>query len=144
MDSLSPEQRSRLMARIRSKNTAPEQAVRGGLRRSSLRFRGHESSLPGTPDFVLPESRVALFVHGCFWHQHGGCASAYTPKTRRAFWKAKFDANRRRDRRTRAALTRLGWRVGVLWECQLQNPRSVDQALARKLRRLDPDAFVKV
>ena len=118
---VSPE-RSRNMAAIRGKNTAPELAVRRILHAMGLRFRLHRKDLPGRPDIVLPRHRTVVFVHGCFWHRHEGCSYTTTPKTRQEFWQAKFDGNVARDRRNQADLVQLSWRVLVVWECELRKP----------------------
>jgi DNA mismatch endonuclease (patch repair protein) len=129
MDRLSPFQRSRLMAAIRGKDTKPELVVRRMVHRMGYRFRLHLKSLPGTPDLVFPRRRLAIFIHGCFWHRHQGCARSTTPKSRAEFWQAKFDANIARDHRDMAALDALGWRVAVLWECQTKDVLSLEQQL---------------
>lgn len=115
--------RSRMMAGIRGANTAPERRVRSFLHRAGLRFRVHGRRLPGRPDVVLGRWRTVVLVHGCFWHRHAGCRFAYTPKTNREFWRAKFDENLGRDRRNIAALRKLGWRVIVIWECEIDEHR---------------------
>lgn len=139
MDHLSPEARSRLMASIRGRDTKPERAVqallRGVLRGSGLRVRAHMGSLPGRPDFAVPAARVAIFVHGCFWHRHQGCRLCSTPSTRRRVWQAKFTANVRRDHRATRALRALGWRVVVVWECRLRHPERVRRRLERAFAR---------
>ena len=108
------------MSRIRSRDTAPELRLRSLLHRVGLRFRLHHPGLPGRPDIVLPRYRTVVFVHGCFWHRHLGCSGATTPSSNAEFWQSKFEANVRRDRATRNALERLGWRVIVVWECSLK------------------------
>lgn len=110
--------RSELMRRVRGKHTKPERAVRRVAHALGYRFRLHRRDLPGTPDLVFPRLGRAIFVHGCFWHRHEGCARTTTPKTRAAYWREKFEQNMRRDRRNLAALRRLGWEVLVVWECQ--------------------------
>ena len=112
--------RSRNMAAIRGKDTAPELAVRRILHAMGLRFRLHRRDLPGRPDIVLPKHRTVVFVHGCFWHRHEDCRYTTTPKTRQEFWQTKFAANVERDRRNRTDLQQLGWRVIVVWECELK------------------------
>lgn len=120
MDIVSKETRSRMMAGIRRGNTAPELAVRKFLHRHGFRYRLHHRKLPGTPDIVLPRYRLCIFIHGCFWHRHPGCKYASTPRTREAFWQAKFAQNIERDARNRNALLHLGWRVFELWECGIR------------------------
>ncbi len=111
------------MSRIRGKDTKSEMAVRSMLHAMGARFRLHRRDLPGSPDIVLPRRNLVVFVHGCFWHRHRGCKVAATPKTRRAFWQAKFAANIARDRRVIRRLRAAGWRVAVVWECQLHPSR---------------------
>jgi len=121
MDVMSPAQRSSMMSSVRSRNTRPEVAVRKAAHSMGLRFRLHRRALPGSPDVVFPRWRIALFVHGCFWHRHEGCVLAATPKTRPEFWSAKFSANEKRDSRVTSDLLRLGWEVEVIWECETRN-----------------------
>jgi DNA mismatch endonuclease (patch repair protein) len=103
--------------------------VRRAAHRLGYRFRIHRSDLPGTPDLVFPSRRVVVFVHGCFWHRHRGCKRCTQPKTRSAFWQAKFDANEARDRRQASELTELGWKVIVIWECEALNEATLDDLL---------------
>ena len=131
VDRLTPERRSWNMSRIRSKDTKPEIIVRSLLHRMGFRFRINPKKLPGRPDIVLPKYRAAVFVHGCFWHRHEGCRFAYTPKSRSEFWQAKFEANKRRDKDARERLREMGWRVVVLWECDINaDPVAAVQKLA--------------
>jgi DNA mismatch endonuclease, patch repair protein len=132
---LTPEARSALMARIRGRDTSPELALRRLLHGLGYRLRCHRADLPGTPDIVLPGRGKVLFLHGCFWHRHAGCRHATTPRTRPEFWRLKFERNLARDRRTRRALNRAGWSVGVVWECAL---RDEDRLARRLLRFLGP------
>lgn len=118
MDIVDRATRSRMMAGIRGKDTAPELAVRRFLHRAGLRFRLH-ARLPGKPDLVFPRYRVALFVHGCFWHRHPGCRYTTTPASNAAFWQQKFAENVSRDARVQRQLETLGWQVHVVWACQL-------------------------
>ena len=120
-DTLSTEERSRLMSRIRGKDTKPELVVRCLLHAMGYRFRLHRSDLPGRPDIVLPRHGVCIFVHGCFWHLHSKCKDARIPKTRTAWWRKKLEGNATRDKHRAAALCQLGWRVVTIWECQTQN-----------------------
>lgn len=117
--------RSRNMATIRGKNTGPELAVRRILHAMGLRFRVHRKDLPGRPDIVLPRQSTVVFVHGCFWHRHEGCRYTSTPKTRLEFRQGKFDENLARDRRNRIALEEMGWRVLVVWECELRDAEAL-------------------
>lgn len=112
-------ERSALMARVGQKDTKPELVVRRALHRLGFRFRLHRRDLPGRPDIVLPKYRTAIFVHGCFWHRHPGCRRTTTPKTRTAFWRGKFEANILRDRKATEALEAAGWKVIVVWECEV-------------------------
>lgn len=121
--------RSRVMASIRSKDTTPEKVLRRFLHSRGMRYRLHAERLPGRPDIVLSRHRVALFVHGCFWHRHIGCVLAAIPSSNKAFWKRKLDANRARDQRQIAALGAAGWRVGVFWECGARKGRADVKAL---------------
>ena len=110
--------RSRMMAGIKGKNTAPEIRVRSYLHRHGFRFRLHGRQLPGKPDVVLPKYRTVIFVHGCFWHRHRGCPFAYSPRGNAGFWKAKLDGNAERDQRQRKELRKSGWKVRTVWECE--------------------------
>ena len=122
--------RSRNMAAIRGKDTAPELAIRRILHAMGMRFRLHRKDLPGSPDIVLPRHRTVVFVHGCFWHRHEGCRYTTTPKTRQEFWLAKFESNVFRDRRNQARLEQLGWNVLVVWECELRKPEALRRRIA--------------
>lgn len=122
VDRLTKEKRSWNMSRIRGKNTKPELIVRSMLHRMGYRFRLHREDLPGKPDIVLPKYKTVIFVHGCFWHRHKKCKYAYNPKSRKTFWQKKFNENVKRDRKRQNELKRLGWRVIVIWECQVTKP----------------------
>lgn len=122
-DKFSPAERSAIMAAVRSSNTTPERVVRSTLHRLGYRYRLHDARLPGKPDLSFPSRRIALFVHGCFWHRHPGCKRAAVPSARQDYWLAKFERNVRRDSENRLKLENRGWTVVVLWECQL---RSID------------------
>jgi len=112
--------RSRTMAAIRSKNTRPEKWVRSALHRQGFRFRLHNKKLPGSPDLVLKKYHAVIFINGCFWHQHEGCAAAHLPKTRTDFWQNKFARNVVRDQKVLYQLKILGWRTAIVWECGLK------------------------
>lgn len=129
MDTLTAQQRSSLMSRIRGKDTRPEMLVRSVAHRMGLRFRLHAKRLPGKPDLVFAKHRTVLFVHGCFWHRHG-CKLAPMPKSRQDYWGPKFERNVRRDAQHRAALEAAGWRVEVIWECEARTEEQVRAQLA--------------
>ncbi len=133
VDSLSPEERSEIMARVRSKNTRPELLVRKLVFALGYRYRLHDRRLPGSPDLVFRPRRKIIFVHGCFWHQHAGCAIARVPKSRQEFWTRKFEGNKLRDQRNKRALARQGWKVLTIWECQLTDPERVSARIGRFL-----------
>lgn len=120
-DIVDKETRSKMMASIRGMNTKPELAVRRYLHGLGYRYRLHRKDLPGSPDLVMPRYQLAIFVHGCFWHQHEGCHYAYMPKSRPEFWNAKLLSNAARDQSNQKKLEYLGWRVLVIWECGLKH-----------------------
>src|ERR1700674_5066845 len=113
--------RSALMARVRQRGTAAELVVASALRSLGASYRLNVRTLPGSPDFANRTRRWAVFVHGCFWHRHAGCVRATVPKTNKKFWQTKFAANRVRDRRAIRMLRRSGYRVIVVWECEVEN-----------------------
>lgn len=119
VDTLTKVERSKRMSLIRSSNTSPELALRKALHALGLRFRLHAKDLPGKPDIVFRKRKVAIFVHGCFWHRHGGCKIANMPKSNTEFWQQKFDRNVQRDAMAKERLESLGWHVQVVWECEL-------------------------
>jgi DNA mismatch endonuclease (patch repair protein) len=122
-------ERSRLMALVRQRNTGPELIVRKALHALGYRFRLHRRELPGSPDIVLPSRRKAILVHGCFWHRHKGCPRSTTPKTRRGFWKQKFEQNKSRDTRNLIRLRALGWEALIVWECETTDIASLTESL---------------
>jgi len=119
MDIVSPGKRSWIMSRIRAKKTKPEQIVASYLRSCGLGYRRYVANLPGRPDFVLSKYHAVIFVNGCFWHCHEGCKMGTIPKTNTEWWTAKFQRNKARDERDYGLLRDLGWRVFVIWECEL-------------------------
>ena len=127
---MTPKQRSAQMARVRSTNTKPELLVRSLVHRLGFRFSLHRADLPGKPDIVLTRHKKIIFVHGCFWHRHANCRRMSVPATNVTFWKAKFLANIERDRRNRRRLQRLGWKVLIVWECDIRTATA-----ERKVRR---------
>ena len=119
-DKLTSERRSWNMSRIKGKDTKIEVEVRRYLFSKGYRFRKNDKRYPGKPDIVLPKYHTAIFVHGCFWHRHEGCKDATTPKTHIEFWLDKFDKNVRNDQIKQEKLKELGWKVIVIWECELK------------------------
>ena len=135
MDKVDPATRSRMMASVRSKHTAPELAVRRLAHRLGYRFRLHRRGLPGTPDMVFPKYRVAVQVHGCFWHGHEGCRHAARPGSNAEFWNEKIERNRARDARDTAALEATGWTVLTVWGCEVRNAAELAERLSTAMPR---------
>lgn len=131
-DIVGPETRSRMMSGIRGKDTKPEILVRRTLFAAGFRFRLHRRDLPGAPDLALPGRKIAIFVHGCFWHMHKGCRLAKSPTTRPDFWKGKLEGNVERDRQAIKALLAQDWRVLVVWECATKD-KTADSTLSEAL-----------
>jgi DNA mismatch endonuclease, patch repair protein len=134
MDIVSPARRSQMMSRIRGKGSKPELIVRRMVHSLGYRFRLHARYLPGSPDLVFSRRKLALFVHGCFWHRHKGCPYAYNPKSNIEFWTRKFKSNVARDKRVRGELEAMGWRVAIIWECEAADPDSLKEELKELLR----------
>ena len=132
-DVYSAEKRSAVMRRVKGKNTSPERAVRKALTALDARYRLHRKDLPGKPDIVLPGRRLALFVHGCFWHGHDCARGSRVPKQNRDYWIGKVARNRARDAEVRAALATLGWRVETIWECDLKDATGLVERLDQLL-----------
>lgn len=132
-DKISKKQRSANMRAVRSKNTRPEKLVRQMARRLGFRFRLHQKALPGKPDIAFPQSQKAIFVHGCFWHQHKGCRRGGVPRTNARFWRKKLAGNAVRDAKALSALRRRGWRALVVWECEIKDERHLTARLQRFL-----------
>ena len=131
MDTISRRRRSANMRRIRSKDTEPEMLVRRLIHGLGYRYRLHRSNLPGKPDIVFSKLHRVIFVHGCFWHQHGSCVDSHIPKSRRAYWVPKLQNNRKRDIENYRRLRELRWKYLVLWECEMGNP----ERLAKKIEK---------
>jgi DNA mismatch endonuclease, patch repair protein len=123
--------RSAQMAAIRSTNTRPELAVRRALHARGFRFRLHRKDLPGKPDIVLPRRRVAIFVHGCFWHQHPGCRLASWPKSRPEYWGPKLARNVERDAVAAVQLASMGWQAIIVWECDTRSAARLHERMDR-------------
>jgi DNA mismatch endonuclease (patch repair protein) len=131
----SPAQRSYNMSRIRGKDTAPEKIVRSLLRAEGCRYRTNDRNLPGKPDIMLPALKIAVFVHGCFWHRHKNCRFTTNPKSNSDFWVGKFARTVERDRENVRALKKSGWRVVTVWECAAK--RSPDAVRNKLLRAIN-------
>jgi DNA mismatch endonuclease (patch repair protein) len=129
-----PETRSRIMRAVKGKNTTPEMMVRRLAHAMGYRYRLHRDDLPGKPDLVFPKFHKAIFVHGCFWHGHGCARGARIPAQNREYWLKKIGRNRERDRATITALTKLGWKITVLWECDLRDEARLRRVLSRFLK----------
>ena len=139
VDVVNPETRSRMMSGIRGANTKPELNVRRRLHAAGFRYGLHRKDLPGKPDLVMPRHDAVIFVHGCYWHRHPGCRLATTPSTRTDFWTAKFTANQERDRRNIAELRDRGWRVAIVWECEVRTTTDADEAVSELIAWLLSD-----
>ena len=133
-DVYGPEKRSAVMRAVKGKGTTPEMKVRRALTALGARYRLHRKDLPGSPDIVLPGRRLAIFVHGCFWHGHDCARGARVPKANRDYWVAKVTRNRARDGAARGALAALGWRVETIWECDLKDAEALTARLEDLLR----------
>mgnify|MGYP003340662026 FL=1 len=130
------EQRSRNMSAIKSKNTKPEIKVRKVLHSMGYRFRLHSKNLPGSPDIVLPKYKTVIFVHGCFWHRHQNCKYASTPKTRQEFWNKKFNENINRDKINQENLSSKGWKIIIIWECEIKNKKiNLEQIFKKVIKK---------
>ncbi|MCI0667813.1 MAG: very short patch repair endonuclease [Methylococcaceae bacterium] len=138
IDTLSKQQRSKAMSKIRSADTMPEWILRCGLHRLGFRYRLRNTHLPGRPDLTFRKYRAAVFVHGCYWHRHPGCKDASTPKSNVDFWIRKFAENVERDLKTKQELEERGWRVTIVWECELT--RHTVETIRRIARRIKQGA----
>lgn len=130
MDNLAPEVRSKVMAAVKSRDTSPEILVRRLVHGMGFRFRLHRRDLPGRPDIVFPSRRKIIMVHGCFWHRHRCRRGRSMPSSRVEFWKSKFASNVMRDRRIKHLLSRLGWSVLIVWECETRDTKRLTKMLS--------------
>ena len=128
-DSLTPSSRSENMRRIRSKDTKPELLIRSLIYAMGYRYRLHVRDIPGKPDVVFRKRRKAIFVHGCFWHQHPDCRAGRIPNSRREYWVPKLRHNQERDRIHLESLSKMGWNTLVVWECEARNPATLQERL---------------
>ena len=122
--------RSAVMRQVKSRDTGPELVVRRALTRAGARYRLHRKDLPGNPDIVMPGRKLAVFVHGCFWHGHDCARGARVPKANRDYWVGKVARNRTRDAAARERLAEAGWRVETIWECELKDAAALETRLA--------------
>jgi DNA mismatch endonuclease (patch repair protein) len=132
-DVFTPEKRSAVMRRVKGRDTSPEVKVRKLLTAMGLRYRLHRRDLPGAPDIVLGPRKLAIFVHGCFWHGHDCVRGARVPKQNRDYWTSKVGRNRARDERTQEALRAKGWTSLIIWECELKDQAALRRKLASQL-----------
>lgn len=123
--------RSRIMSKIRSKNTKPELVVRKICQDMGIRYQIHLRELPGTPDLVFKQRKICIFVNGCFWHRHPNCKYAYNPKSNLEFWDNKFKKNRQRDIDNNHKLAELGWEVVTIWECETKDPEQLTSKISK-------------
>ena len=128
-DTVPPDVRSRIMAKVKSKGMKPEMRVRKLLHGLGYRYRLHRANLPGRPDLVFPSRRKVVFVNGCFWHRHNGCSRVRIPATNRDYWLSKLESNYIRDVRNVNLLEEQGWSVITVWECQLQDIQATTDRL---------------
>ncbi|WP_166358915.1 very short patch repair endonuclease [Pseudomonas akapageensis] len=138
-DNVIKKERSRIMSLVKGKDTRPEMVVRRLLHGLGFRYRLHNAKLPGTPDITFSRKRKVIFVHGCFWHRHDGCALARIPKSNQEFWVAKLEGNKARDESTLVKLHEAGWETLVVWECELKDLHSLKQRLLSFLGEIPKD-----
>lgn len=133
MDTFSKEKRSEIMRAVKSKDSQAELAVRQMLHRAGFRYRLHVADLPGKPDLVFPARQKVVFIHGCFWHLHKNCRAASRPSSNVEYWESKLQRNADRDKKNKRRIKKLGWKMLVVWECELKNPDAVFSMLTRFL-----------
>ena len=136
MDTRSKASRSQIMAAVHSRDTGPEMLVRRFLWSRGVRYRVHAVNVPGTPDVTVRRHKLAIFIHGCFWHGHEGCPRGKLPKSRLRYWKPKIDANKRRDTNIAEELNRKGWHHLIVWECQIRTKKGALTALPQLLNEI--------
>ena len=137
-DVFDPAKRSAVMARIKSTDTKPELLIRKLLTELGARYRLHRKDLPGSPDVVMPGRRLAIFVHGCFWHGHDCARGSRVPKANRDYWLAKVARNTARDTRNLTDLAAAGWRVETIWECEMKDRARLRERLETLLAKAPP------
>ena len=137
-DIFSKAKRSEIMSRIKSRRTSIEERMASLLRKSHIKYRRNVKTLPGEPDLVIVGGKIAVFVHGCFWHGHKGCLRAKLPRSNTVYWKQKIERNEKRDRRTARLLRKKGWHVLTVWQCKLKNPERVMKRVRTMMQKNSP------
>lgn len=132
-DIVSSSKRAEMMSSVKQRHTKPEIAVRKILHSLGFRFRLHRKDLPGSPDIVLPKFRTVIFVHGCFWHQHKNCSKSRRPSSNQDYWNTKLDENISRDERKEKELSKLGWRIITIWQCEIRDLKTLTPKLKKLL-----------
>lgn len=135
-DIYSKSKRSSIMSKISSRETEPERIVRKVLFAKGFRFRKNDNRFPGKPDIVLPKYCTVIFVHGCFWHTHGGCKASKLPESNKDFWEKKIGDNVKRDRKHRSELKKIGWKVIVVWQCEIKASANREKRLSRLIKEI--------
>lgn len=133
MDTLSPAERSERMRRVKSSDTAPEIALRQLVWSLGYRYRKNRRDIIGHPDIAFIGRKRAIFLHGCFWHRHDCALGRRVPKSKTAFWNAKFERNVRRDKQVQRELEAAGWRSLIIWECELRDPSKIERRVRKFL-----------
>lgn len=137
------QKRSYIMSRVKQKDTKIEVLLRSKLHRLGYRFRINNRNLPGSPDIVLNKYTTAIFVHGCFWHGHGGCKKSRMPKTHLEYWLPKIDNNKKRDSIKTKELLQMGWRVAVVWQCSLDNISMIEPTISSLTEWLNKNTLIQ-
>jgi DNA mismatch endonuclease (patch repair protein) len=135
-DIFSKAKRSEVMSKVTAKDTRPEVKVRKFLFSKGFRYRKNDKRFPGKPDIVLPKYKTIIFVHGCFWHHHENCRAAALPRTNHEFWKDKMQTNVKRDKKNRMDLKKLGWKIIVVWQCQIKNRELFAETIKRVVKKI--------
>lgn len=142
-DIFSKDKRSRIMSKISGKETKPEILIRKFLFSKGFRFRKNDKKLLGKPDIVLPKYKTIIFVHGCFWHQHKGCRKANRPTSNTEFWNIKLDKNVKRDKENIKLLKRSGWKIIIIWECELKNAERIENLKKKLVSKLSTTVMIE-
>ncbi len=139
-DIYSKQKRSEIMSKISGKETKPEILVRKFLFANGFRYRKNDKRYPGRPDIVLPKYKIIIFVHGCFWHGHN-CSAGKLPETRKEFWKNKIQGNIERDKKNKTELEKQGWKIIIIWQCELKNKKVKEKTLNELLNTLHNNKY---